>query len=180
MIVGEVPLTQGGVVDLGPGRALEVPPTRDRLVLHLPAGGVRVFELCEPFGASFDASYCVGEGGRHVLVVGSSGRAVYHVDAQADELFVAASLYRRTDEDYGLLRLKFVEADGRLLVVYEGGIACFGPNMRCRWKADHDYIDRFFVEVRDGVAWYESEHEGNWGYRMADGVRIEAGPAAQL
>lgn len=178
MITGDIPLLEGGAVDLGRGRALEVPPSRDRLVLRTLAGGERVFELCEPFGASFDASYYVGEGGRHVLVVGSSGRAVYHVDAEAGELFVAASLYRRTDDDTGLLRLGFVEADGRLLVAYERGIFCLDPAFRCRWKVDHDYMDRFFEGVRGGVAWYESEHEGAWGYRLADGVRVEAGPGA--
>lgn len=106
-------------------------------MLRLPPGGARAFELCEPFGASFDASYCVGEGGRHVLVVGSSARAVYHADAEAGELYMAASLYRRTDEDYGLLRPKFAEAGGRLLVVYEGGIACLDPRagMRGRWRS---------------------------------------------
>lgn len=145
---------------------------RNSLILKACSEDLVYFKLCEPFVGSAFVYYWLRQDSARLILIGLSSRTVYYLDVPARQLYVAASLYRRMEDDPGLCRLTLIEYQDDLLVVYEGGILYLDSDLRCRWKVDHAFIDRIFTRIADGCAWYESEHEGMWGYRLTDGSQI--------
>jgi hypothetical protein len=176
MTDGIIRLTDQPVIEAAGIMTLRVSGDRRELILRRIDGEAKYLHLCEPFIGSGHVYYWMDSDRRHVVLIGGAGRAAYCVDLADIRLYIAMNLYRRIDDDYGLYHVRFIGRDDGVLVVYEGGIFYLDADMRCRWKVDHQYIDRIFVGIDDEIARYESEHEGKWGYRLSDGERVEVMP----
>lgn len=103
------------------------------------------------------------------LLLDHYGRHVYRLDAADGTLSEAAALNRPEDMDYGMARSTFAEADGRVLLIYEGGVICFDRRGNPLWRADHDKYDLLYEGTSDGLVRFTSEFSGGRAYRLTDG-----------
>jgi hypothetical protein len=106
-----------------------------------------------------------------VLLCDSEGLKLFCLDL-LDERGQTIPLNRSEMDDSGVFRQQFVDSREGPLFVYEGGLISFNQKGAVRWRVDHQQMDRVFVGIRDACAWYESEYEGSWGYRLSDGKKV--------
>jgi hypothetical protein len=105
-----------------------------------------------------------------VLWLGAASYSLAVIDREGQLTLIA--LYRRARTDSAIFRQKFLEIEGRPLLIYEGGLIRFSTDGRQLWRINHDRMDWYFKEATDGKLWYESDHEGVWAYRLEDGLKV--------
>jgi hypothetical protein len=76
-----------------------------------------------------------------------------------------------------MARSKFEEHLDRVLLIYDGGIICFGRDGWPKWRHDPGgRYDWLYDGVRYGLVNYHSEREGAWAYKLATGERLQVAP----
>ena len=169
-MTGEMDIVAGAMLKLWDADRLVFAPHRKGLLWHGPS--TSDFLLTPNlFGPSQLLLSCVSAPRRTSVLLNWAGRDVYALDGNSRDIYICASLHRGSQDPH--TRTLLVEIGAELLIVYEYGLLLLDASRRVRWKVDHDYVDLLFVGVSDGAAWYESENEGRWGYRVVDGQRVE-------
>lgn len=170
MNVGEVDITENPIINLGQFGHLRFALNDG---LYYESNHVtRMLEIPNLVNHSYFIHYWYNVNSGIVLLCDSYGLEVIRIDIYAGRARVVAKLNRTCDDDSGVYRTEFIDLPSGCIFVYEGGIIAFNEKAEINWRVDHQYIDRLLVGVREGCAWYESEHEGTWGYRLVDGKKI--------
>lgn len=101
------------------------------------------------------------------------GESIIKISLENGICNIIEKLNREDNEDPDFYRSDFVDIDDGCLFVYEGGLIKFDLNINVSWHIRHQRIDWFFTGIRNGSARYENEYDGEWGYRLADGIRVD-------
>ena len=162
-------------LDLGEWGALQV--QRDHLLLLAPRGDRAVhLEAGRLLEKESYLHYALNPDLGRMMLADERGDGVYLLDLRSQELSLIAPLdrpYSSTYFDAGMYRIEFVELEDGVLLVYEGGIMRLAWDGQLRWKHEHDHFWLSFTGVDSGIAWYRSEIDGEYGYRLEDGRRVE-------
>jgi hypothetical protein len=122
-----------------------------------------------------------------LLLVGSEGAGVFHVDLITLDSRLVAPLRRWLDplnRDYdpgGLYGLRLEPVDDDLLLEWECGVLRVRTDGQLIWQRQYPcwaYRDT----IAEGIIWYEpntltaASDQQRWGYRLSDGVPVPSEP----
>ena len=105
-----------------------------------------------------------------VLLAAQFGDRLYRFDREDLSLQAVESLSRTSEDDYAFMFIRFVEAEGRVLVIYENGLMCLDEGGTCLWHVAHGKYGYQFERVEDDKIWYADADGDTWAYRLNDGT----------
>lgn len=105
-----------------------------------------------------------------VLLAARFGDHLYRFDCERLNLEAVEPFSRTSEDDYAFMFIRFVEAEDRVLVIYENGLICLNKAGACVWHVAHGKYGYRFERVEDDKIWYADSDGETWAYRLEDGT----------
>jgi len=108
-----------------------------------------------------------------VLMAAEYGDQLFRFDCDRLTLESVDTFSRSREDDTGFMFVRFIEANDRILVIYEQGLICLNNAGARQWHVAHGKYGFQFERIEDGKIWYADQDGNTWAYCLEDGIEVK-------